>query len=67
MDAGQAHICVYSKAIHFYPKPYNLSLNFLVHAALLPTSQVLRGLHNLPSRHVEQSWALESNGPVPEP
>lgn len=48
-------------------KSYNLPLNFLVHTALLPPSQVLRELHNLPSRHVEESWALQSSGPVPEP
>lgn len=55
-----------SKAVPFHPKPYALPPNFLTHTALVPTpSQVSKGLHHFLARCIEESWAVESNGPVP--
>lgn len=60
MDAGQAQICVYSKATPFQPKRYDLPLNFQTHTALLPSSQVPQGMYNPPLPGVLKSLGLWS-------
>lgn len=61
---GRHKAVLFSKSFPFHPKLYALSPNFLTHTSLVPTSsQVPKGLHHFLSRCVEESWAVESNGP----
>lgn len=68
VDAEQAQICAFFKGNSFSPQTLCPAPNFLTHTALVPTpSQVPKGLHHFLPRCVEESRAVESNGPIPGP